>query len=255
MSEAHRAETAGGEPKTRLVEPDQLRRPHLVLPHVGSDDGPATREPVDLGHQVLRLDLGIGRRRLERMLLFPLPDAMPPGPPGRPQRFIGRILVLRQQFVQPAEDAFDIAHDGHVGRAVLADFRGVDIHVDDLGVRRKCRQAPGNAVVEPHAQGDQQVAFGQSHVGRVAAVHTRHADEIGVLRRQAAQTHQGEHGRRIGQLHELAQFFRRTRRNDAAAAINQRPLGFLDQLRRAANLAGVAFGEDPVAGQVNRRHL
>ena len=153
-SEPHGAETAGTEPETRLVEPDKLRRPHLVLPHVGSDDGLAAGEPVDLGHQVLRLDLGIGRRRLERMLLFPLPYAMPPGPPGGAERFVGSALALRQQLVQLDEDAFDIAHDGHVGRAVLADFRGVDIHVDDLGVRRKCRQAPRDAVVEPHAQGD-----------------------------------------------------------------------------------------------------
>ena len=41
-------------------------------------------------------------------------------------------------------------------------------------------------------------------------------------------------------------------RDDAAAGVDQRPLGFLDQLRGAADLAGVAFGEDLVAGQVDR---
>ncbi len=56
------------------------------------------------------------------------------------------------------EHAFDIAHDGHVGRAVLADLGGVDVDVDHLGMRREGREAPGYAVVETDAQRDQQVA-------------------------------------------------------------------------------------------------
>src|SRR5581483_8818920 len=39
QAEAHGAETAGGEPLARLFERIGLRRPHLVLPHVGGDDG------------------------------------------------------------------------------------------------------------------------------------------------------------------------------------------------------------------------
>ena len=53
-------------------------------------------------------------------------------------------------------------------------------------------------------------------------------------------------------LDELAQFVRGVGRDDAAARIDQRPLGFPDHLRGAADLAGVAFGEDLVAGQVDR---
>ena len=72
QAEAHRAETAGVEPQTRMVEADQLRGPHLVLADVAGDDGFAAGEPVDFGHQVLRLDL-VGRDcGLERMLVLPL---------------------------------------------------------------------------------------------------------------------------------------------------------------------------------------
>ena len=43
-----------------MIERDQLRGPHLMLADVAADDGFAAREAVDLGHQVLRLDL-VGR--------------------------------------------------------------------------------------------------------------------------------------------------------------------------------------------------
>ena len=59
QAEAHGAEAAGVEPQARLVEADELGGPHLVLADVGGDDGLAAGEAVDLGHQVLRLDLGV----------------------------------------------------------------------------------------------------------------------------------------------------------------------------------------------------
>ena len=186
---------------------------------------------------------------------FQCADLPPPGLRAAARCFRrGHFVALRQQLVELAEDALDVAHDGHVGRAVLADLGRVDIHVDHLGVRREGGQAAGDAVVEAHAQGDQQVAVGHRHVGGVAAVHAGHADEVGMLGGQAAQAHQRADGGRIGQFHELAQFGGGARRDDAAAGIDQRPLGFLDHLRRAADLAGVAFGEDLVAGQVDGGH-
>ena len=68
---------------------------------------------------------------------------------------------------------------------------------------------------------------------------------------QAAEAHEGDDGGRIGELDEFAQLGGGVRRDDAAARIDQRPLGFPDQLRGAADLAGVAFGEDLVTGQMD----
>ncbi len=48
------------------------------------------------------------------------------------------------------------------------------------------------------------------------------------------------------------QFGGRLGGDDAATRVDQRPLGFLDHLRGAADLAGVALGEDFVARQVDR---
>ena len=55
-------------------------------------------------------------------------------------------------------------------------------------------------------------------------------------------------------LHEVAQFVAGIGRDNAAARIDERPLGFPDHLRGAADLAGVAFGEDFIAGQMDGRH-
>ena len=188
QAEAHGAEAAGVDPEARLVEADQLRGPHLVLADVGSDDGLAAGEAVDFGHQVLRLDLGVGRRRRRSgCSSFQSRICVPPGAArgGCASSFeLGREFSASSLF-SFCEHALHVAHDGHIGRAVLADFGGIDIHVDDFGVRREGGQAAGDAVVEAHAEGDQQVAFGHAHVGGVAAVHAGHADEIGMLGGQA----------------------------------------------------------------------
>ena len=64
---------------------------------------------------------------------------------------------------------------------------------------------------------------------------------------QRAETHQRADRRRVGELHEFAQLLRRIRRDDAAARVHQRALGFPDHLRRAPDLAGVALREHLVA--------
>ena len=49
---------------------------------------------------------------------------------------------------------------GTSASAVLADFGGIDIDVDDFGVGGEGGEAAGDAVVEADAEGDEEVAFG-----------------------------------------------------------------------------------------------
>ena len=109
-------------------------------------------------HQVLRLDLGVGGYRLQRMLLLPRAHLAPPGAARGGQLRSAGGRIFGQQLVELPQDALHIAHDGHFRRADLAHLGRIDIHVDHLGVRREGRQAPSHAVVEAHAQRDQQVA-------------------------------------------------------------------------------------------------
>ena len=66
---------------------------------------------------------------------------------------------LGEHLVELGEHAFDVADDGHVGSAVLADFGGVDIDVNDLGVRGEGGEAAGDAVVEADAEGDEEIGI------------------------------------------------------------------------------------------------
>ena len=66
-----------------------------------------------------------------------------------------------------------------------------------------------------------------------------------------AEAHQGIDSRGVGELDELAEFGGGVGGDDASAGIDEGPLGFLDELGGAADLAGVAFGEDLVAGEVD----
>ena len=90
-----------------------------------------------------------------------------------------------------------------------------------------------------------------AHVGGVAAVHSRHADEVRMVRRQCAESHQSANRRNIEGFDERAQLFARIAENDAAAGINIRALRLPHHLGGAADLAVVAFAENLVTGQMN----
>ena len=182
QAEAHGAEAAGIDPQPRAIEADELRRPHLVLADVGGDDGVAAREPVDFAHQVLRLDLAGRDFRCQRMLGLPLSNLLPPRARARRVLFAALRRRLLQNLVELLQNALHVAHDGQVRRAILADFGRIDVDVNHFGMRREGGQAAGHAIVEAHAEGDQQIGVGHAHVGGVAAVHARHADEIRMRR-------------------------------------------------------------------------
>ena len=74
----HGAEAAGGEPHPRLLELIELGGPHLVLPHVGGDDGVAARYFIDLFDHELGLDDIIGVLVGQRALFAPRLDLLEP---------------------------------------------------------------------------------------------------------------------------------------------------------------------------------
>ena len=81
-------------------------------------------------------------------------------------------------LIQFLKNALHIADDGDIRDAVLADFGGIDIYMNDAGVAGKSLELAGDAIVETCAEGDEKVALGHAHVGGVTAVHARHADEV-----------------------------------------------------------------------------
>ena len=122
-------------------------------------------------------------------------------------------------------DAFtQLADDGDIGAAQFADFRGVDVEMDDPGVGRELGQLAGGAVVEPGADDDQQVAVLHRMVGGARAVHPQHPQHAWRMGRDGAQGVQGRNLRNAGRGDEGAQGSCRAADLHPAADIDQRLL-------------------------------
>ena len=60
--ESHGAEAAGGDQRARIFVVEILRLPHLVLAHVGDDDGVAAGDAPQVVHHVRRVEVaGVGQ--------------------------------------------------------------------------------------------------------------------------------------------------------------------------------------------------
>jgi hypothetical protein len=187
-----------------------LRSPHLVLAHVGGDEGIALGHFPQFLHHRLRLDHQVGRGEFQAVAATPFVDLLPPVVQRRRVRLgIGRI-ELGQELDQ---HVLDVADDGNVHLDALGDRRWVDIDVDDLArVGGKVLRVADHAVVETGADGDQHVAVLHRHVGFIGPVHARHADEFVVAGAVGAQAHQGVGDGEAELIDQLVQFRRRMAR-------------------------------------------
>ena len=173
---AHGAEAAGRHPAVRLLEAEELRRPHLVLADLGGDVGVAVLgqlvKPLD---RVLRLDHIVRRLIRERFARAPFVDLRPP--------HLQRLLVWmdRARAPQPHhifEHMRAIADDRHIGLDVLVDRRRIDIDMNLLRAGREGIQPSGDAVIETRADADHHIAIVHRHVGFERAVHAEHSDPL-----------------------------------------------------------------------------
>ena len=125
--------------------------------------------------------------------------------------------------------------DGHV----LADFGGVDVDVDLLRVRRVGLEVAGDAVVEPHAERDEQVGFLNGRVDPGFAVHAHHAEVLRVRCRQTADAEQRHRHGNARRVDERAELVHRAAEHDAVAGEDQRTVEPTPSARaRAASRRG-----------------
>ena len=145
--------------------------------------------------------------------------------------------------------------DGDVSELVLVDLRSVDVDVDDPAVLGELAELAGDAVVEPDAEGQQQVGLVDGVIRVDRAVHAQHVEREVMV---AGDRPQPVHGHRDGDARlggELAQLFGRIRGDDAAAAIDDRPRAGLDRGQHLVDLlaARAAAAADSRAGPSRRR--
>ena len=154
--------------------------------------------------------------------------------------------TLREHRVEPRERVLDVATTGRCA-AVFVQLGCVNVQVNNRAVLAKFLELAGHAVVEPHAEGEQQIrAVLELHhrlvgvvalfvfavdgpVGKGRAVHAQPAQRQRMRLRKTADAHErGRHGNLCG-LGEFFEFRRRAAADDAAAAINHRAFGFFNQ--------------------------
>ena len=110
------------------------------------------------------------------------------------------VGALGQQRLQCFEDAAQIANERYIDADVLVDLRWIDLDVNLLRVLRVVGKVAGDAVVEAHAEGEQQIGFLNRMVYPRLAVHAHHAEMQRMRGREAAKA---EQRRRNGNLLRL----------------------------------------------------
>ena len=106
-----------------------------------------------------------------------------------------------------------------MGFANLADFRGVDVDVYDLGIRSEFTHLACYSVVESRTENNEQVAFLQAEHRGDGTVHTGHPEILRVLVGQHSTCCQRRNGWRSDGFDDLAQFLLRVRANRTASDI------------------------------------
>ena len=136
-----------------------------------------------------------------------------------------RRVDERQQLV---EHLAQVADERDVHLDVLVDLGGIDVDVDLLRVGRVGLEVAGDAIVEAHAEGEQQVGFLDGRVDPGFAVHAHHAEVQRMRGGDAAEAEQRHRHRDLRRLGELADTLAsRSGQHDAVAGENHRPLGGL----------------------------
>ena len=130
-------------------------------------------------------------------------------------------LDARQQLLQ---NLAQVAHERDVHFHVLVDLRRIDIDVNLLRVRRVGFQVTGHAVVEPHAEGQQQVGVLNRLVHPRLAVHAHHSEIQHVRSRKMPEAEQSHRHGDAGFLGERLDFVLRAGNRNPVPGEYHRPL-------------------------------
>ena len=123
------------------------------------------------------------------------------------------------------EHVAQVADQRHVDLDVLVDLGRIDLDVDLLRVGRVGGEVAGDAVVEAHAEGDQQVGLLDRVVDPRLAVHAHHAEVERMRRREAAEAEQRAARRESARARRSASTCcLGARLHDAVAGEDHRPL-------------------------------
>ncbi len=224
---AHGPKAPRGDPGPGFLEAVVERGPHLVLADLACDDTLAVQDVAEFLDDVLRAKVAV-IAVAEGVLRLPGAD---PTDPAR------RITALLHPLEDRLEDSFDVTHDRDIDDLVLPDLGRVDIDMDDRRVRREGLNLARHPVIEPDADGYQEVALRHRVVRGLGAVHPEHPEVERVIAGDGAEPHQGRRDGDPCRLDELQEFGRCPREDHAPAGIDERALRSCNKVYRLVDLA------------------
>src|SRR5579862_4916579 len=224
-SKAHGSESAGGDQRVRLFVLVVLCFPHLVLADVRDDDGLAVGGVPEIVHDVGGVEVPIVGEVLNvahsDLALHGVDFAQPRGVAA------GAGREVRQQGF---EDFGEITDEGDLNLDVLVDLGGVDLDVNLLRVGRVGRERAGDAIVEAHAAGDEQIRLLDGVVDPGFAMHAHHAERERMRCGEAAKSEErGGYGD-LEAFCERKYLLARSGLDHAVSGEDDRALGGADQL-------------------------
>ena len=161
-------------------------------------------------------------------------------------------LHARQQLLQHIAQ---VTHQPHIHAHIFVQLRGVNVNMDLARIDGVCFQVAGDAVIKAHAKSKQQICLLDGAVDVSLAVHAHHAKVEAMAGRNAAKAQQRHGNRHLRALCKLQHLRPGAGRDDAMARKDQRPLGIVDQMQRALQLARQCAQVRPVAGQAQGTDL
>ena len=226
----HRTEASARDERSRPRVVVVLRLEHLMLPDVGHRDGLTSGELTEIqdhlpGEQLFVAgagDLFLGwPDDLALLRVFcPFLDALVPG----------RVRLAFEFGQNLPKHGREVSFDADVYRDVLVDFRLVDVDVDLLGALGVGLEIARDAIIESHAERQEQVGFLNRLVDGETAVHAHHAHAERVVLRDRAFAEQRQGDGDVGFFGELLELRHCARVQDPLPGENDRPLGLADHL-------------------------
>ncbi len=151
------------------------------------------------------------------------------GDMANPQAVIAGFDVRRELF----ENLASIADKGGVNFHVLVNLGAVDLDMDLAGAFRVRAEVAGDAIIEAHAHGDEEVGFLNGIIDPGFAVHAHHAEVQRIAGWEAADAEEGHGDGIIAGANKLLKGAHGAGEHDAAAGKNHRPLGGIQEFQSA----------------------
>ncbi len=136
---------------------------------------------------------------------------------------IGMGILFFEKGKNLRDDPFAVSDDGEIDPHILTDRGGIDVDVDDLGLRSKGLDLPGHPVIKSGSDGNQEIRLHHRHIGPVGPMHSQHAKGKGMGARETPKAHE-RHGDGNSQpFGKQGQLLRGIGRDDPASDIEDRP--------------------------------